>query len=289
MSAGHRFAQRLPRETREQSSVETPRHQPNNFARTKSSHNLFCQTMCCSPKMAHYNATNEKLKLSAYRKAKHDMEEPSRPMKQEPDQVAADEKNSHANPNFHRKIPADIFVRCPPVSSGTAIRSRFLHRLGIQACPRSSTLVKKTCPSRPRPVTLKEPLKHNSPDCDEVSQCSTEITSSLTSSESSMRKNRSVSFDDSVTVRPIPMRTEYSARMKQQIWSDRQETYRNAARNSIEFAAENWDWRQVAEDEDMVQAVTGELIHPIHYIRQCDMQRNFLLVMAARQEAQQCN
>jgi hypothetical protein len=71
--------------------------------------------------------------------------------------------------------------------------------------------------------------------------------------------------------------------MKQQIWSCREEVHQNAARNSIEFAAENWDWRQVVGDEDMILTQMGK-IHPVHYARQCNMQRNFLLVMAARQQ-----
>jgi hypothetical protein len=78
------------------------------------------------------------------------------------------------------------------------------------------------------------------------------------------------------------MRNEYSTRIRKQLWSDRTEIQRNASRNSYEFAAENWDWRQVAEDKDMIQAVTGELIHPIHYIQHCNLQRQFFLVMSAR-------
>jgi hypothetical protein len=126
---------------------------------------------------------------------------------------------------------------------------------------------------------LKEPLKDNTSETsDDDSFCTeTSLTSSLR-----YNKWRRVSFDDSVTVCPIPKRDAYSDRIKQQIWSCRQELYQNAARNSIEFAAENWDWRQAVGDEDMILTATGK-IHPIHYARQCNIQRNFLLVMAARQ------
>jgi len=90
------------------------------------------------------------------------------------------------------------------------------------------------------------------------------------------------------------MRDEYSERVKQRLWryacvysrifqvlifylfpletkfdsyfhSNAEEIYHNAARNSVEFAAEGWDWQSVIEDEKMyICSVSGELIHPIH-------------------------
>lgn len=63
---------------------------------------------------------------------------------------------------------------------------------------------------------------------------------------------------------PIPMRSEYSNLDKERIWSSANDLYRNAVRNSIEFAAEGWNWRTVADDEQMIQSPSGERIHPIH-------------------------
>jgi hypothetical protein len=64
-----------------------------------------------------------------------------------------------------------------------------------------------------------------------------------------------------------------------------QELEANAARNIIEFAAENWDWRQVYEESDMV-ILQGqeEPVHPVHFMKECNMQRQFLLVMSAQQQ-----
>lgn len=78
-------------------------------------------------------------------------------------------------------------------------------------------------------------------------------------------RSRRICFDDSVSVLPIPMRSEYSDRVRSRLWSNRYEIHENATRNATEFAAEGWDWRHVTEDEGMFVCTTsGELIHPVH-------------------------
>jgi DNA-binding transcriptional regulator PaaX len=79
------------------------------------------------------------------------------------------------------------------------------------------------------------------------------------------RKKRRVSLNTSVSIFPIPMRTEYSEKVRERLWSSAVELYTNAARNSIEFASEGWNWRTVTEDEQMILChKSGELIHPVH-------------------------
>jgi len=76
---------------------------------------------------------------------------------------------------------------------------------------------------------------------------------------------RSVSLDKSVCVIPIPSREEYTSKVRERLWSSSEELFANAARNTVEFASEGWNWRKVVEDEGMlVHKPTGELIHPIH-------------------------
>uniref|UniRef100_A0A7S4IH93 Uncharacterized protein n=1 Tax=Odontella aurita TaxID=265563 RepID=A0A7S4IH93_9STRA len=78
-------------------------------------------------------------------------------------------------------------------------------------------------------------------------------------------RRRKLTFFDDVRVVPIPMRTEYSDRVRERLWSNRMELHENAQRNAVEFASEGWDWRTVTEDEGMYRcAVSGELIHPVH-------------------------
>lgn len=80
------------------------------------------------------------------------------------------------------------------------------------------------------------------------------------------KKKRHCEFNETVKVVPIPMRTEYSSYVRQRLWSNSMEIQQNAARNTLEFASEGWNWRSVILDESMyICDKTGELIHPIHY------------------------
>jgi hypothetical protein len=50
------------------------------------------------------------------------------------------------------------------------------------------------------------------------------------------------------------------------MWAGAVELQEMAARNTVEFASEGWDWQTVALDESMyICGATGELIHPVHY------------------------
>lgn len=168
----------------------------------------------------------------------------------------------------------------PPVSSADDIRLRFLNRLGIQkSTPISVAPIKPSFSHRNTKDTEQDPTSDNDSHKDRSSSFS-----SCSSFGSSNGSRRSVSFDEQVTVRPIPRHDEYPCDIRTKIWADPHEIYENATRNSIEFAADNFDWQHAAEEDEFVPTLAGELVHPIHYARQFNIQRNFLLVMAARQQ-----
>lgn len=101
---------------------------------------------------------------------------------------------------------------------------------------------------------------------------------------SSLRERASVRFEASVEVRPIPKHTAYSSRIRSSIWTHPAEAEANVARNVVEFAAENWDWRQTFEEKDMVYLQGQEQpVHPVHLMRECNMQRQFCKIMSAQQ------
>lgn len=82
---------------------------------------------------------------------------------------------------------------------------------------------------------------------------------------SNRRQKRSVSFSESVSVQLIPHKDMYSQRIRKHLWNDPEELVQNAERNCIEFAAENWDWRQVCDDDQFFTCPdTGKKIHPAH-------------------------
>jgi len=92
---------------------------------------------------------------------------------------------------------------------------------------------------------------------------------SSTSSNSVSKKTRTkrrVSLHKNVAIMPIPMRTEYSPLIRKGLWNSASELYQNAVRNTIEFAAEGFEWRNAVDDSRMIELPHGERVHPIHYM-----------------------
>ena len=79
------------------------------------------------------------------------------------------------------------------------------------------------------------------------------------------KTQKKCSFNEVVTVLPIPKREHYSLRIQKLLWPSKSETVSNVSRNLIEFEAEHNDWTQVLEEENFYTCMeTGQKIHPIH-------------------------
>lgn len=95
-----------------------------------------------------------------------------------------------------------------------------------------------------------EPLKYDK-QAEEMRYADCKRRKTSDNPDSSQTKKKSCVFKESVQVIPIPMRHEYSNRVKARMWSSSVEIQENATRNTIEFANEGWDWRSVKLDESM--------------------------------------
>eukprot|EP00978_Attheya_sp_CCMP212_P033722 scaffold137518_cov47-Attheya_sp.AAC.1 len=84
-------------------------------------------------------------------------------------------------------------------------------------------------------------------------------------SHTSQKPKKGVSFSNKVLVVPIPLRHDYSRRMRQRLWTPAEEIHENAQRNAVEFSSEGWNCQDVVEEDDMyICSGTQELIHPVH-------------------------
>ena len=191
------------------------------------------------------------------------------------------EKGSESNEDTENKSLIDTLCgstmsSSPPVRIGGAptsamVRSRFLHRLGFSP-PNECNFASKTRTIPPPRLSSEDSfeiplLDHN----DDMEPLPASDTSSLPPSSpmpfienvKSQKGITSVRFDPVVIMHPIPSHSAYSSRFRDTIWISGDEMEKSIRRNRIEFAAENWDWHEVVEENDMF-CKNGELVHPVH-------------------------
>ena len=153
------------------------------------------------------------------------------------------------------------------------VRRRYLERLGINV-PNTN----KTCYEKPLKDGCDQEFSGTTHVITPPSSLSDHSSCSQTEpKKSSHKRQRGVSFDDTVSVKPIPNRASYSERTRKYLYSSPEEFRRNFDRNIIEFDYENGDWRNVLEDDYFyTNKFTGEKIHPIHVLRtqQAQIQRH---------------
>jgi len=126
-------------------------------------------------------------------------------------------------------------------ASSQQVRTKFLSVIGIESAAEHSATPPKARhmskewihPRQEQAARFEENLKYN-PEDDAL--YSPKRKNMDTSTDEKPKKR--ISFDTTVKVLPIPMRDEYSNRVRSRLWSNAVEIHQNATRNSIEFAAE---------------------------------------------------
>jgi len=79
------------------------------------------------------------------------------------------------------------------------------------------------------------------------------------------RHNRSVKFNNDITILPIKSYRDYPVSIRRSMWNSLDEIRQNAKRNVIEYREEGKDWRQATEEDCMWYDVSGrDYIHPAH-------------------------
>jgi hypothetical protein len=118
-------------------------------------------------------------------------------------------------------------------------------------------------------VADEEPRQFNTSTNDGNDECDVVDDSKIASTRNgpltTLTKRKNCTFNNYVDVISIPNRNEYSRRIRAKLWSTATELHLNASRNTIEFAADGWDWRTATEEDKMpICPTTGEPMHPIH-------------------------
>lgn len=162
-------------------------------------------------------------------------------------------------------------------SSGNAIRSRLLNKLGFEPAA-----------SHRRPAFAASPLpsfhENNAFFVNLKADYGVADSNRLPKQDRTTNGKRRIAFNPEVKVQPIPSHTDFSGRIRRVMWTNAVEMDENAARNCLEYTAEGWDWRNVVDDEDMI-VINGEKIHPVHFAHnEFNLNRQFAAVLSSHQQ-----
>lgn len=129
-------------------------------------------------------------------------------------------------------------------ASSQQVRTKFLKVIGIESAEHTATPPKARHmskdwqhPRQKQANRFEETLKYN-PEEDEIYAPKRKNSDNDDEATPGKQPKKRISFNTTVKVLPIPMRDEYSNRVRSRMWSNAMEIHQNATRNSIEFAAE---------------------------------------------------
>mmetsp|Transcript_14539 Transcript_14539/g.35039 ORF Transcript_14539/g.35039 Transcript_14539/m.35039 type:complete len:211 (-) Transcript_14539:57-689(-) len=171
----------------------------------------------------------------------------------------------------HQHHPPHPLPQLKSFTSSKRVRSKFFHRIGIlrptiHHCPPPSNVLpvaQRSVRDLRRVPRFDEPLRY-SYNHQHHRTHKRENEKEENGREQPTQKKQ-VNFRETVTVVPIPMRCEYSDRIKTKLWRGSLETRESIDRNLAEFAAEHYDWRSACHEEEMYFCGdTRELVHPVH-------------------------
>ena len=134
----------------------------------------------------------------------------------------------------------------PTLKPASDVRTKFLSVIGIEESaasaaehaatpPKARHMSKEWIHPRQQQATrFEETLKYNP----EEEELYAPKRKQMDTSNAGQKPKKKITFNTTVKVVPIPMRDEYSNRVRSRLWSNAVEIHQNATRNSIEFAAE---------------------------------------------------
>jgi hypothetical protein len=179
-----------------------------------------------------------------------------------------------ATTGYNGQVPC-YYHHQPIYPDVNILRQRLSHKIALHRRPGSSFAPPRTAHT---PPTHNEHFQHYAPtpftqwhEADRYSPAAVSITDDDLSVESrdeiqhlTRRERTKVSFAAQVSVYEIPHRDSYQN--KAALWTSQKEIKRQAARNTIEYAYEQFNWRTAVEKSQFLRLPTGQLVHPAHCI-----------------------
>jgi hypothetical protein len=163
-------------------------------------------------------------------------------------------------------------------------RTRLLNRLGMFQEKRMSSSC-QICPSVPNPKRdyITGTTTGTTTTVGRVAPTHEELKDHSENYSSLPPPCQKIRFNPSASVVYIPIRNQYSNRIKKHIWTNRYELAENAQRNTLEFEYEGYDFNKVVLEDDMyIDCLNGELVHPCHILchdspseKEDDLDNNF--------------